>query len=486
MYLPDDPYPVLSSGPLISSAAIEHSQNTNTALAIPAIAAMASAAAAVQDHFDVQRPDLAPSPIAMLCFVCLQSGEGKSTGAKVFVEPHEHVQMQLEKQTQDLHELEASRLVWKEELAHKRSEVRRLLAEEKSTVQAQAAIVAHLRNEPKARAQIQLLYQTPTPTGLRRGLAGWPSGFIVSMDAGQMLNGAIGKDFDFMDSTWDGDTNRSATAEHSFTIYGPRLSALCFVQPLPTLRYFRRRGEEALDTGFSARVEWAFLLPTIANGHPPYSRPMRHVAVPAYQSRTIHLLEERIRTRTRNSGNKPRRAIPFTTDGAAYFRDLRQRTVSMSAPGGPLQHLGGYAAKLAERVARYACIIHTFNDLPGAINAETLSNAECIVQWHSRQFVRMITETSPQTRAQYDALHLEQLIGQAIYRGEMIRLADLSHIAPPDWGRPRRIQAWQMLQYSGRACLRQFRRTSYIQLTSLPHLPAPSEARGEKRSLSEK
>ncbi|MNL46949.1 hypothetical protein D3C87_1697010 [compost metagenome] len=92
----------------------------------------------------------------------------------------------------------------------------------------------------------------------------------------------------------------------------------------------------------------------------------------------------------------------------------------------------------------------------------------------------------PQTRAQYDALHLEQLIGQAIYRGEMIRLADLSHIAPPDWGRPRRIQAWQTLQYSGRACLRQFRRTPYIQLTSLPHLPPPAEAKGEKRALGDK
>lgn len=470
MNLPDDPYPMPSSGPVISSASMEHSHNTNTAPAISAIAAMASATAAVQDQFDVQRPDLAPSPIAMLSFVCVQSGEGKSTGAKAFVEPHEHVQMQLDEQAQDLHELEASRLVWKEELAHKRSEVRRLLAEEKSTVQEKAAIVSHLRNEPKAQPKIQLLYQSPTPTGLRRGLAAWPSGFIVSMDAGQMLNGAIGKDFDFMDSTWDGDTNRSATAEHSFSIYGPRLSALCFVQPLPTLRYFKRRGEEALDTGFSARVEWSFLPPAGASGHPLYAGPKRHVAVPAYQSRTIHLLKERIRAR--KSGNKPRRAIPFTTDGAAYFLDLRRRTVSMSAPGGALQHLGGYAAKLAERVARYACVIHTFNDFPGLINAETLSNAECIVQWHSRQFVRLITETSPQTRAQYDALHLEQLIGQAIYRGEMIRLADLSHIAPPDWGRPRRIQAWQTLQYSGRACLRQFRRTPYIQLTSLPHLPS--------------
>ncbi|GER11391.1 DUF3987 domain-containing protein [Variovorax boronicumulans] len=471
MYLPDDPYPVLSSGPLISSAAIEHSHNTDTAQAIPAIAAMTSAAAAVQDHFDVQRPDLAPSPIAMISFICAQSGEGKSTGAKVFLEPHERVQMQLDEQAQDLHELEASRLVWKEELAHKRSEVRRLLAEEKSTAQAQAAIVAHLRNEPKAPPQIQLLYQNPTPTGLRRGLAAWPSGFIVSMDAGQMLNGAMGKDFDFMDSTWDGDTNRSATAEHAFTIYGPRLSALSFVQPLPTLRYFKRRGEEALDTGFSARVEWAYLLPKRANDHPPYSGPKRHIAVPAYQSRTSYLLEERIRTR--RAGNKPRRAIPFTRDGAAYFRDLRQRTVSMSAPGGALQHLGGYAAKLAERVARYACIIHTFNDFPGFINAETLAHAECIVQWHSRQFVRMITETSPQTRAQHDAMQLEQLIGHAIYRGEMIRLADLSHIAPPDWGRPRRIQAWQVLQYSGRACLRQFRRISYVQLTSMPQLLPP-------------
>lgn len=477
MYLPDDPHPVLSCGPLISSAVIEHSHNTNTAQAIAAIAALTSAAAAVQDLFDVQRPDLAPSPIAMLSFVCAVSSEGKSTGAKVFVEPHEQMQMQLDEQAHDLHEFEASRLVWKEELALKRAELRSLLAEKKSTTLIQAAIATHLRSEPKASPPIQLLYKNSTPAGLRRGLAAWPSGFIVSMDGGQMLNGSLGKDFDFMDSTWDGDTSRSATAEHSFTVYAPRLTSLIFMQPSPTLRYFKRRGQEALDTGFSARADWAFLSPTRAIVQSLYPMPKRHEAVPTFQSRVIHLLEERIRTR--KSGNKPRRAIPFTTDGAAYFRDLRQRTVAMSAPGGDLQHLGGYAAKLAERVARYACVIHTFNDFPGFINAETLSHAERIVQWYSRQFVRMITETSPQTRAQYDAMHLEQLIGQAIHRsGEMVRLADLSHIAPPDWGRPRRIQAWQVLQYSGRACLRRWQRLQYIQLASMPQPPVIPEAHG--------
>ena len=472
MFFPDDPYPRYATGPIISAAAIEHSENTSTAMEITAIAALTSAAAASQDLFDVQRPDLPPSPIATLSFLCTKSGEGKSLGAKVFVEPHERMQMQLDEQAQDPYEFEASRLMWEDELAHKRAELRRLLKEQMSTDQAKAAIVAHLRREPKKPPCIQLLYKEPTPTALRRGLAAWPSAFIVSMDGGHLLNGPIGKEFDFMDATWDGDTIRSATADKSFTAYSPRLSALIFTQPLPTLRYFKRRGEEALGTGFFARVDWAFLPPSKATRAPPLG-PKTNEAVPAFQARVMHLLEERISTR--KSGNKPRLAKGFTTDAAAYFRDLRQRTIAMSAPGREFQALGGYAAKIAERVARYACIIHVFNDLPGFIGAETLWNAERIVQWHSRQFVHMLRETSPHTQAQYDAQLLEQLIWQAAYRGEMIRPADLSRIAPPDWGRPRRILAWQMLQHSGRACLRHWRRTQYIQLASMPQLPPALE-----------
>lgn len=479
MFFPHDPYPPHAAGSIIAAAAIEHSDNTSTAPEITTIAAMTSAAAAVQDLYDVQRPDLPPTPIAILSFICVESGEGKSLGAKVYVEPHERMQMHLDEQAQDPHEFEASRLLWKEELDFKRAEVRRLLNEKMPTDQAKAAIAVHLRNEPKKPQSVPLLYNEPTPTGLRRGLATWPSGFLVTMDGGSLLNGPLGKQFDFMDAVWDGDTIRSATADKSLTAYSPRLSALIYTQPLPTHRYFKRRGEEALATGFLARGEWAFL-PSSKATQAPRLGPTKNEAVAAFQARAFHFLEEGVRSR--KSGNKARRPIGFTADAAAYFRDLRQRTVTMSAPGRELQGLGGYAAKLAERVTRYACIIHVFNDLPGLIGAETLSNAERIVQWHTRQFVRMLMETSPHTQAQYDAQYLEQLILQAAHRGEMIRLADLSRIAPPNWGRPRRIQAWQMLQHSGRACLRHWRRAQYIQLASMPHFLTALEAQREEQS----
>lgn len=467
MHSPHDPYPTFATGRLIANAASEHSRNTGAPEELTGIAALTSAAAAVQDLFDVKRPDLPPSPTTAFVFVSVESGEGKSTGAKVFLQAHENLQVQMDAQAQEPHEFEASQMVWKEELAHMRAEVRHLIDEEKATEQVKASIARHLGNRPKMQPRTKLLYDNSTPTALRRNLAAWPSGLIVAMDGGHVLNGKVGGDYDLWNSVWDGDTIRTDTADDSFTAYGPRLSALIFTQPLPTLRYFKRRGEEAHGTGFFARADWAFLPPTKGT-RLPYVGPRTHEAVATYQARVTHLLEERIRTR--KAGDNSRHAMGFTPDAAAYFRDLYQRTLGMSAPGGALQGLGGYAAKIAERVARYACVIHVFNDMPGLIGAETLSQAELIIQWHSRQFLNLLVLTSPQTEAMHDGQWLEQLLWQAAQRSEMIRPADLQRVCPFDWGRPRRNRALQVLCTSGRARIERWKHVQYVQLSSMPQL----------------
>lgn len=467
MYPPCDPYPTYAAGRLIADAASEHSRNTGVPAELAGIAALTSAAAAVQDLFDVQRPGLPPSPTSSLTIVSAESGEGKSTGAKPFAAPHEHVQLRMDAQCQEPHEFEAAQMVWTEERAHLRASLRQLIDQKEPTEVAKAAIARHLGNRPKKQPRIRLLYDTVTPAALRRNLADWPSALILSMDGGHVINGRVGADFDFLNAGWDGEAMRSDTLDHSFTANAPRLSALLFTQPRPTLRYLQRRGEDAHGTGFFARANWAFLPPTKGT-RLPYVGPKTHEAVAVYQARVTHLLEERIRLR--RSGDNSRNAMGFTPDAAAYFHDLYRRTNAMSAPGGALQGLGGYAAKIAERVARYACVIHVFNDMSGLIGAETLSQAELIIEWHSRQFLNMLVLTSPETAAMHDGQWLEQLLWQAAQRGEMVRPADLSRVCPFDWGRPRRNRALQMLCNSGRARIERWKQVQYVQLSSMPLL----------------
>lgn len=459
------PYPISSIGRHMSAAAREQSLNTGTAPEVTAIAALASAAAAAQGSFDVQRPDLPPSPISVLSFVSARSGSNKSTGTKPFVAPHEAMQRHLDEQSEGQREFEITQFHWKENLAYEQSRLRRFRAAGEPFDHVETTINELLKNKPIKPKKVQFLYQSPTPAGLRDGLSGWPFGFVIALDGGSVINGAVGAAYDFLNSAWDGETIRSKTADEILTVYDPRITALIFAQPGPTLQYFKRRGEDALGTGLLPRADWAFvettsLSPELCVG----TRASK--ATDVFQSRVVDLLKMSYRNRTLQKG--VRQAIGFSQNAAGYFRDLRQRTLAMCSPGRPLQGLEGYAAKIAERVARYACIVHVFDDAPGLITEEELWHGEQIAQWYSNQLLNVLMEVSPHTQTHRDSQLLEMLISQALYRGESVRIADLSRIAPPDWGRPRRLKAWQMLQHFGRACLRQYRHTYYIQLASMP------------------
>lgn len=463
----NEPCPTYATGALIASAVLEHSANTSTATEFAMMAAMTCAAAVVQDIADVQRPGLPPSPTSVICVGVAATGAGKSTAAKPFLLPFELVQQKLDQTADDHLEFEAKQLIWKEKLAYLRSGLRRKLNDEAATEKAERDIARHMRQRPIAPPQAKLLYDNVTPTALRRNLATWPSGLLVSMDAGHVLNGAIGRDLDQLNSLWDGDTMRSDTTDISATAYGPRVSALLFTQPTPTMRYMSRRGEDAHGTGFFARTDWLLPPPTRPAASAGLSA-KTHRSIETYQSRMTDLLEMRIRSR--KAGDDSRRVVEFSADGAAYFNDLYLRIRSLSAPGGALQGLGGYAAKIPERIARYACVVHVFNDLPGLISAETLHHAELLVQWYTRQFLEMLTLTSPQTQAMNDAQWLEQLIWTAVQRGEVIRPADLQNICPYDWGRPRRNRALGFLRDTGRARIERWKHVQYVQLSSMPSL----------------
>lgn len=460
-----DRYPVSGTGPLIARASLEHSWNTSTSLELTSVAAVTCAAAVVQDIADVQRPDMMPSPTSVLCIAVAESGEGKSTAAKPFLRTFEQAQEILDAGGASKTQLDVDTVIWKEKLGFLRAKYRRLMNEDESTEAIEEEIARHIVGRPGVPTRPRLLYDNVTPTALGRSLPIWPSAFIASMDAGHVLNGAMGRAFDFLNSVWDGDTIRSETTSESWTAYRPRATALLYAQPKPTMRYFRRRGEDAQGTGFFARVDWAFTAP-IKSSLPINFGPKSHDSIEAYQARAAGLLEERIRTR--KAGHGKRRIVGFSLDGQAYFRGVLERVLPMSAPGGPLQGHGGYVAKLPERIARYACILHVFNDLPGLIGAETLHNAEMIVQWHTRQFLNLMHATSPQTQVMHDSDWLARLLVNAANRSETVRPADLSRLCPADWTRPRRHRALQALCETGRARIERWRRIEFVQLTCVP------------------
>lgn len=457
-----EPYPVRSTGPLVEAAVIQHSNNTGVDPALAAVAAMSCVTAGVQALFDVQRPGLKPSSVSSLSIVCAGSGAGKSTAAKVFLEPHEQVQKSVGAAPEDRDQSKVKRQVWEEKHSLLRAEISQLIKNEAATEAAEKKLVEHLREEPLPPPR--LLHDRVTPRALAQNLERFPSTLIASLDAGHVLNSKVTTEFDLMNGLWDGEPVRVDTLRGQAHAAEPRAGALLYVQPGVTLRFLQRHMEAAKDTGYFARVDWTYMPDCQIQDTPPRWRKFQ--AVEAFQGQLKSMLEEGVRA---VEAGRARKAIQFTAHAAHHFSDLFSRTRKMGMPGGELHELGGYAAKIAERVARYACVIHVFNGLPGDIKTETLWDAEAIVQWHTRQFLAAHTAASPRTQAQHDAQQLEHNLLAATQRGDWLRLSDLQRWSPEDWSRSRCTRALRVLEEAKRVYILTWKHnTKFIQLAFVP------------------
>lgn len=452
------PYPAEAAGNVIASAAIQHSANTGVSPTITALAALGCATAAVHDLIDMQRPGLAPSPVTALTLICAGSGSGKTTGARPFLEPILDLQAKVDYSDTDPALTEAARELHAQKTAILRAEARKLLGAGLSTDELLVTLGDHQRYTPGVAPSLVFDYLTPA-AALKR-LARWPSALIFSPEADHLLRSRLGTSFDMLNAIWDGESLRSHTAADAFVVHDPRVSALLFTQTAPALRFMQRSGTAAFDTGFFARADFIHLpeagIQMVSNEEP------RTAAIRAFQARARDLLTQAFRKRS--AGDHRRRAVRFSRDGTRAFHDLRRRTHDMTQPGREFYGLSGYAAKLPERIARKACVIHTFNDLLGDISSETLAAAEQLIVWQSRNFFDFVRSASPQTRIEQDAILLEQLIGDALWRGRTLQFSHLTEICPATWRRPRRLQAWQLLEHTNRARLLPFKGKRYVQL----------------------
>jgi hypothetical protein len=467
------PYPRHAQGPLIGSASIQHTNNTGVPLTLVAVAAMAMAGLSVQDGYDVHRPDLPPSSTSSMIVGVAETGASKSTAAKPFLQPALDFQDRMQLASEgEKHIFEAERVTWQAKCDQLRLEIRQAVAEGRSTQEAESELAKVLSARPEAPRVPQIILENATPAAVRQHLCTvWPSGMFISMDAGGLLNGTVGREFDMFTSGYDGDPIHSSTVTGgSMAVRSPRLACFLYTQPPAAIRYLKRYGSDALGSGFLSRVEWC-VLDGINQGASVGATVQAHDAIAAYQARAAELLQESVERRRSGHG---REAVGFTPSARMYFVDLRNRIRSTMSPGQPLHGLGGYGARVAERVARLACVIHVFNKLPGLISDETLFGAEQIIEWHTEHFIGLMTAASPQVQEAQDAQWLDYQLWLVARQGRMVRPADVAHLCPADWKRARSQRALHALVNTGRAQIKRWNRNAFVQVTSMPLLAGNS------------
>lgn len=457
-----NPLPAQALGRILGPAVWQHQKNTNLSLDLIGTFALGYAAGVVHDLIDVQRPNLPPSSPSLYVTVIAGSGEGKDTGAGPFQRPFLNVQAKAEKEIEAAQAgHSAERLEWQLSRKSLVSELAAALAAGEPTFGIKARIAAHNRQVPALPPVPKIMYKDATPKGLKLGLCEWRSAVLSSMEASEFFNGYMATDFPLINEGWQGSpivVDRVRGARRS--IADPRLGIVLGVQPEPFLRFLRRRGVEAHDSGFTARFLVAL---------PPSTRGIRMIAggpqatdlIDAYVARATELLEESAAaTRSR----KPRRVVRFTYEAEVEFTRVYNRIQELMQWGNLLFDIPGFASKAAENIARVAAVLHVIDDLEGEISVDTLHRANCIVFWFTEQFKYIFTQADVQPTPEHDASIVEQALAICRSTGQFSLPRKQLKYWVPGMPSKRLTCAVDMLLGQGRATLSESQGTEYLGL----------------------
>ena len=264
--------------------------------------------------------------------------------------------------------------------------------------------------KPSAVRIPRLLLESETTESLAWNLArpdGWPSGGILSSEAGIIFGGhamrrdTIMQSLSLFNKLWSGEPHRvGRRTSEQFTLVGARLTMGLAVQPETVQAFFEDSHGLARGTGFAARFLTAW--PESTQGSRPYrDAPTGWPGLTAFQNRLRQLLDERLNYNERGELSPPALDMePEAFEGWKAFHDGVEQELRV---GGDMADVRDVASKAAENVARVAALFHLFEHGPtGRIGAAHVAAAARIVTWHlfeARRFLGAAALPKPLSNA---------------------------------------------------------------------------------------
>lgn len=295
-----------------------------------------------------------------------------------------------------------------------------------------ARLDAHYATKPSRPKRIKMIYDNATPSAIVRSLSdNWPSIGLISDEGAGIFNGRMVSDLSLLNSMWGGAPIYFERVDNSIVIPDPRLTFSIQIQPGPLKRYFERKGDEAHDTGFSAR--FLICYPTTTQGERFIQHPVTSWEhLPKFNARIRELLDRNIRP----DGEPVEKITLIFTPGA-----LSRWIVACNAiedelkPGRYFFGVKGFAAKIADNLARMAALFHLFKGGEGPIPLDTLEEAITVLLWYTEEFVRLFSPPPQIPQEQIDATQLEIFFAQQVSR--MNSLVNIKRNYVLQYGPPR-------------------------------------------------
>lgn len=405
---PNESYPISAFPRAMREVALELQNNVQAPIELIAPQVLGVAALACQNSVDVQRPNCAPSACSLNILLFAGSGEGKST---ILAHLDEAVrEFEDEKATEfDRHFAitEAEFRTW--EIEHKvtLTEIEKRAKKSEETTDLQTRLSQLIKRKPIPRSTPRLTYEDPTPEAVISGLCHvWPSAAVVSAEGGSFFNGRASNDLATWNKIWDGRGLSVERKVSGITAHrSPRCSLLIATQDGPFRRFYERRGVEAQESGF---------LPRFLVSYPPSNRGTRFLSEREMKWDALTTFKIRVKSILANNieavegGRFERAVLRFSADAAQRWTNAYNKVESLAGPGQYLCDVQGYAAKIAENIARVAAIFHYFEGCDGDISLDTMDRAVRVCEWHSHEYKRLFSSGSPMNRSECSADLLEQ------------------------------------------------------------------------------
>jgi putative DNA primase/helicase len=430
-------YPLAALPAAICSAVEEVVGFVQCPAALAACSALSAISAAVQALADVERDARLSGPSSLYFLAVAESGERKTECDKHFLgairswelEQSDLFRVEVAKYDADLGAWEARRAGIKERIKGK--------AKKKQPIDDDKNELAVLEESKPDPVRVpRLLYADTTPEALGASLAiGWPSGAVVSSEAGTVFGGhgmqreSIMRNLALLNSAWDGISQPvDRRGAGHYLLAGARLSMGLAAQPDTVRTFIDASRGLARGSGFASRFLIAW--PQSTQGQRLYRPPGSWAHVERFGARLLELLHIEP-TRTKQGTLAPP-ALRFTSAAQKAWIDFYNDVERELRAGGDMTEIRDVASKAADNAARLACLFHVFQHGPsGSIDEECVRSAAQIVGWHLYEARRFLGDVA-MPRELADARKLDAWLVDRCRRGAVFHfgLRELQQLGP--------------------------------------------------------
>lgn len=400
-------FPTRELGPKLETLVFEIHNETGGSVSAIASALLAVIALVCQGRIRIKKRHHLVSPVSLWFIGILPPGELKTSIIKRLLKGIEKFnEEQTEVHAVQMRQFDAAISAWRAEGKGILNAIKKKSAAFEPIEEEQAQLQAHALRKPQKPKRFKLIHEKMSPEALHKNLSEcFPTTSLLSDDADRVIRSRGMSDMATLCKAYDGsDLISDRSIDGELIAKDPCLTLVLFSQPTPFAAFLNSKGEMAHGIGFMGR---SFIIaPAATAGYRSvvYSKSASDEVLNDFYGRCLAILKSHIGDDPTEM--RPKIELSFSSEAQARWEAAFDNIQVDMRPGGLLENDKDFGAKLADKIARVAALLHFFEGAEDAIPLSTLERAISICQWYTHEFVRFFAKPVELPEEQQDANRL--------------------------------------------------------------------------------